>query len=41
MNAAKNVQPTVVMPFQMKGSGNGGNSCTLVMERIMQERQRS
>lgn len=29
------------MPFQVKGSGNGGNSCTLVMERIMQERQRS
>ena len=41
MTAAAKMQPTVVMPFQVKGSGNGGNSCTLVMERIMQERQRS
>jgi len=41
MMAAKNAHPIVTMPFQMKGSGNGGNSCTLVMERIMQQRQQA
>ena len=28
-----------VQPFQLKMTGNGGNPCTLAMERILKERQ--
>lgn len=31
--------PPVGLPFQAKLTGNGGNPCTLVMEKIFKERQ--
>lgn len=31
--------PVPVQPFQLKMTGNGGNPCTLAMERIIKERQ--
>jgi hypothetical protein len=31
--------PIPVQPFQLKMTGNGGNPCTLAMEKILKERQ--